>query len=98
MNITDMIQFSDEKPAIVQIKSSEHSQVIAIGLKKGQVLKKHVTTVPAFLIVLKGSIQYEKEHTKTQVQTLSTFEIPAHEPHEVLGLEDSIFLLIREKP
>lgn len=97
MDLIQAIQYNDEKPATLQLSNSTHQQVIAIGLKKGQVLKKHVTTQPALLVVLKGSIEFKTEATTSKVAALHTHTIVAHEPHEVLGLEESIFLLIREK-
>jgi quercetin dioxygenase-like cupin family protein len=54
MVITEALQLSDEKPAVLQIKNTEKSNVIAIGLKKDQVLKKHLSPIPALLVVLKG--------------------------------------------
>jgi quercetin dioxygenase-like cupin family protein len=97
MIITDALQLNNEKPAVLQIKNSEKSQVIAIGLKKDQVLKKHVTTIPALLVVLKGSVSFEMEGSTIQLPLLSTFDIPVNVPHEVTGLEESIFLVIKEK-
>jgi quercetin dioxygenase-like cupin family protein len=61
------------------------------------VLKKHVTALPALLVVLKGQIAFEMEGKTATLSALNTFEIPAHVPHEVTGLEESTFILIKEK-
>lgn len=98
MNINEMVQFSDQKPAVVQVKNTDSTQVIAIGLTKEQVLKKHITAVPALLVLLKGRISFEMEEKKTVIETMHTFDIPAGVPHEVTGLEESIFLVIKWKP
>lgn len=97
MNIPDNLKFNDERPAVVQIHNNDKTNVIAIGLKKDQVLKKHVTPFPALLVVLKGAITFEMEGTATELPVYSTFGIPANVPHEVTGVEESIFLVMKEK-
>ena len=97
MKITEELQLTDEKPAMLQIKNTDKSQVIAIGLKENQVLKKHVTSSPALLVMLKGKIAFEMEEAVMPLSSFDTFDIPANVPHEVIALEESIFLLIKEK-
>ncbi|HEY9364162.1 MAG TPA: hypothetical protein VIQ00_12925 [Chitinophagaceae bacterium] len=98
MNVIETISLNDERPAVLQIKNTDKSQVMAIGLKKNQALKKHTTANPALLLVLKGSVSSEMEDTITQISAFNTFDIPANIFHEVVGVEESIFLLIKEKP
>ena len=97
MKIIEELQLTDEKPAILQITNTGKSQVIAIGLKENQVLKKHVTAIPALLVMLKGKIAFEMEQTIMQFSVFDTFNIPVNIPHEVTALEESIFLVIKEK-
>jgi quercetin dioxygenase-like cupin family protein len=97
MTITDALQMTDEKPAVLQVKNTDKSNVIAIGLKKDQVLKKHISPIPALLVVLKGVIAFEMEGSKTELKEFSTFEIPVNVPHEVTGITESIFMVIKEK-
>ena len=97
MVITEALQLSDEKPAVLQIKNTEKSNVIAIGLKKDQVLKKHLSPIPALLVVLKGTIIFEMEGSRKELNEFSTFEIPVNVLHEVTGITDSIFMVIKEK-
>lgn len=97
MNIEESIQLNDEKPAVLQIKNTAKSNVIAIGLKKGQVLKKHITPIPALLVVLKGRIAFDMDNQVTELPVHSTFEIPVNTLHEVTGLEESLFMVIKEK-
>lgn len=97
MNIFESLQLSDEKPSVLRIRDNEKINVIAIGLKKDQVLKKHVTPFPALLVVLKGRISFDMEGSKTEIPTSGTFDIPANVPHEVTGLEESIFMVTKEK-
>ena len=58
MNISENLILQDNAPVALQIKNSLKQQVTAIGLKQGQVLKKHITTSPAILILLKGKLAF----------------------------------------
>lgn len=97
MNIKEALKLTDDKPAVLQIKNTDKIQVIAIGLKKNQVLKEHISPIPALLVVLEGLISFEMEGSKTQLSAMGTFDIPVNIPHEVTGLYESIFLVIKEK-
>ena len=97
MNIFENCELNNEKPAVLKIKDTAKSNTIAIGLKKDQVLKKHVTPFPALLFVISGSIAFDMEGTTTELNYGDTFEIPVNVPHEVTGLEESIFVVVKEK-
>lgn len=97
MNIQEHLQFKPDKPAILALRNSDQVQVVSIGLLKGQILKKHLTDTPALIVVLQGRIAFDMEGHITELPALSTFDIPPAVPHEVKGLEESIFLLIKEK-
>ena len=97
MNILEQLHFKDDKPATLLLKSTDKQHIITIGLKKGQILKKHFSATPALIVVLKGLIAFEMEGNTTEISELNTFDIPPTVPHEVTGLEESIFLLIKEK-
>lgn len=80
------------------LKNTDKQHVMAIGLKKGQVSKKkHFSATPAMIILLKGIIYFEMGGTIAAISELNTFDILPTVPHEVTGLEESIFLLIKEK-
>lgn len=97
MDILETLQFNKDKPATLVLSSSDKHLTIAIGLMKGQVLKKHLSATPAMVIVLKGKILFEMDGTITEMEELNTIQIPAAVPHEVTGVEQSIFLLIKDK-
>ncbi len=97
MNITQHINFTEEKPAVLAIRSSEKSKIIAVGLLKDQVLKKHKTTVPAFLTVLTGAIEFRMAGNNYTLQQYDTFEIPVDVLHEVVGLySKNVFTVMKE--
>jgi quercetin dioxygenase-like cupin family protein len=97
MNILNQLQLNDSKPATLLIKNTDKQHIMTIGLKEGQILKKHFSATPALIIVLKGKIAYEMEGTTTEIAEYETFDIPPTIPHEVTGLADSVFLLIKDK-
>lgn len=97
MNLNEILQFSDERPATYSLRKSDKGQVMAIGLKKQQVLKRHITATPALLVVCKGLLAFEMEGSTKRLSQSDIFNIPALIPHEVTALEESIFLVIKEK-
>lgn len=98
MNILENLHLQDEKPATLMVRSTDKLQIMAIGLKKGQLLKRHVSTTPTTLIMLKGVISYEMEGNTTELSAHDTFEIPPNVPHEVTGVEECAWLLVKDKP
>lgn len=97
MDIVESLPFNAERPSTLVLSNSDRQQTIAIGLMKGQVLKKHISATPAMIVVLKGAILFEMEGNTTEIKELNSFNIPATVPHEVTGIEQSIFLLIKDK-
>lgn len=98
MDILEDLHFNEDRPATLLLSQSDKQQTIAIGLKKGQILKKHISATPAMLIVLRGAIKFEMEGEVTEISELHTFQIPPSVPHEVTASEESVFLLIKDKP
>lgn len=97
MDILASLQFNEERPSVLALSNSDRQQTIAIALVQGQILKKHISATPAMIIVLKGRILFETEEESTVVEEMNTFQIPPSVPHEVTGLEKTIFLLIKDK-
>lgn len=82
-------------PVVKILKQGNSYKVIAIGLKKGAVLKEHKTAVPATLIVTEGSVLYKEHERSVELKRDTDFEIPINVLHSLLALEDSICLLIQ---
>ncbi|MBT8235267.1 MAG: hypothetical protein KJO04_03665 [Bacteroidia bacterium] len=98
MNIEESLIFNTEKPAVLSIKKSEDLNLMAIGLLRDQVLKKHKTNVPATLLVLKGGIDFLISDTEIPLVVHDVFQIPVNKEHEVRGTEsENIFILLKEK-
>ncbi|WP_222931416.1 hypothetical protein, partial [Xanthovirga aplysinae] len=87
-----------ERPAILPIRKSEKINLIAIGLLKDQILKKHKAAIPTLLTVLKGSIEFRIENDKIRLLQFDTYQIPVNIEHEVEGKEErNVFTLTQEK-
>lgn len=97
MNILKKLDFKSDKPAVLNLRKSENTQIIAVGLSKNQVLTKHTTAVPTLLIVLKGSILFSIESKTMTLRAHDTYPIPQHLEHEAIGMEEeNAFILIKD--
>jgi quercetin dioxygenase-like cupin family protein len=80
---------------VKMLRQGNNYKMIAIGLKKGAVLKEHKTNVPATLIVTEGNVTYNEHERSVNLKSDADFEIPINVLHSLLALEDSICLLIQ---
>ena len=97
MNIEDHLKFKDGKPAVLTVRKTDQLTLLAIGLMKDQVLKKHKTAVPATLIVVKGAILFGLGGKKIPLTAHDVFQIPVNEIHHVKGMDSkNIFILLKE--
>jgi len=99
MNIKEELQLNDENAVVLPVRRSDKRNILAIGLKKGQVFKKHKTSLVTTLIVLQGKIEFviEENGETHELQALDVFEVPCDIYHKVKALEESIFVLNQEK-
>ncbi len=79
---------------------SERMTTARIHLKKGAVVPRHSHENEQITHVLAGSLQFEFPGRELTVREGEVVEIPPHEPHRVVALEDSlamdIFQPVRE--
>jgi quercetin dioxygenase-like cupin family protein len=97
MNIATSLSFAADKPAVQSILKTDKINVIAVGLLKLQMLRKHKTLIPTLLTVLRGRIEFVMGDERFVFDAFDTFHIPVNIEHEVLALEQSIFTLTQEK-
>lgn len=72
--------------------------LIGIYFKAGMILEKHITNLPARLVVLHGEVEYSNSHGSTHLAQHNQYLIPAEEPHWVTAIEDSLIVLIKNQP
>lgn len=82
-------------PVAKPLRKGEHFKVVAIGFKKGMVLKEHKTALPAKLIVLAGSVLYKEGTISKTLHQYDETEIPEHVLHAVECIEDALCMLIQ---
>lgn len=97
MNLEKNLHHHSGNPSTALIHQTDNVKVISIGLKKGVELKEHHTPVPAFLTVVKGSIDFYIDDEVHRLNYLDTFTIPVGDLHHVIGVgEENVFMLILE--
>jgi len=80
-------------PVAKALHKGEHFKVLAIGFKKGMILKEHQAHLPTRLFVLYGQIIYRENEVSTTLSTYEETEIPINILHSVEAVEDSLCLL-----
>ncbi|MCU0423824.1 MAG: hypothetical protein MUC81_13540 [Bacteroidia bacterium] len=82
-------------PVARALHKTDHSKALAIGFKKGMIMKEHKTSLPAKLFVLYGTVLYkEGALTKTLHQYEET-EIPQDIIHSVECIDDALCILVQ---
>ncbi len=82
-------------PVAKALFNGEHTKVLAIGFKKGMLLKEHKTQLPAILTVLEGAMLYREGNQEIRLSTYDEVQIPVHLLHSVEALSDGLCLLIQ---
>jgi quercetin dioxygenase-like cupin family protein len=73
----------------------DHFKVLAVGFKKGMILKDHKTPYETKLLVIEGSAEYHDANTDVILKCQDEYIIPVNEVHHVIALDDCICLLIQ---
>jgi quercetin dioxygenase-like cupin family protein len=84
-----------EHPVAKALYKTDAFKVLAIGFKKGMVLKEHKASLPSKLIVMDGSVMYKYVNNEILLNKHDEYVIHADEIHAVVALEDSLCLLIQ---
>lgn len=82
-------------PVVKILQRGDQFKVIAMGFKKGMVLKEHQTPIPAKLVVIDGNVLYRQGEESIALNKFDEHEIPVNIIHSVEALEDSICILIQ---
>ncbi len=93
-NILTEIQGAD-KPVARMFRKGEHFHVLAIGFKERMVLEEHKSNLPARIVVIKGEVVYNNDHSATTLGLYDEYEIPVDELHWVEANRDSLMLVIK---
>jgi len=77
------------------LKTVEEGKVVSLQIKKGKVLKEHVSKTPAILICINGKALYEEESRKIKLKNGSYVMIEPDVKHKVTAIKKSNFILIK---
>ena len=80
-------------PVAKALHKGDNFKVLAIGFKKGMILKEHVAHLPSRLFVLNGQIIYREKNVSTTLSAYEEIEIPVNVLHSVEAVDDSLCLL-----
>jgi len=83
------------KPVARLYYKSGDVKTIFIGFKKGMILARHKTSVPARLMVITGKVTYVQAGDKSILNMYDYKDIPVDIMHEVHADEDSLCMLIQ---
>lgn len=95
MNIKDL-HTPEKLVSAIPIFKNESSHSVSLRILKGEILKEHITKVPALLICFEGNALFENESGISE--TLLPGDYIHIEPflkHWVKGIEESHLLLIK---
>ena len=95
MNIKDL-HTEDKAVSAKPLFKSDHGNATAIRILKDELLKEHITQIPALLVCMEGEVVFESENDKKE--TLQPGDYIAIEPmikHWVKGVKDSQLILIK---
>lgn len=80
-------------PIAKALHKTAHSKVLAIGLKKGMILKEHQAHLPTKIFVLEGEIIYKENDCHATLYQYYELEIPTNVLHSIEATSDSLCLL-----
>ena len=96
VNLADKLTFKTDKPTTYFVKDGKNVRQVAIALGEGGVLKKHTTSIPATLIMVKGTVRFLINGEEIVLKDLDTYQIPVDVEHEVLGVEkENVFIVTK---
>ena len=86
---------NSEKPVPKILWQGEKSHILSIGLRKGMLLPKHNSKIPARIVVIKGEVVYNNDNGGIPLSLYDEHEIPVEEYHWIEALDDSMMLVIK---
>lgn len=91
------LTYKEDKPVIKVLFETDFTKEIRIAMKTGVVMKKHQTSYPIVVEIVKGAIDFG---VNTQVLNLKNGDLIALEggvPHDLKAIEDSVVRLTLTK-
>ena len=87
---------STKSVSALSMFNGDEGIVIALQIKKNEILKEHLTKVPAVLLCISGQAVFETEDGFTETVTQGSYiMIKPMVKHWVVASEDSQFVLVK---
>ena len=97
-NLDNSENYNSEKPHFNILRDSEKVKQVAVSLGKNGVFKKHKTSTPASLVVLKGKIKFIINEQEIILRPNDYYDIPVDVEHELVGLsKENLFVVTKQK-
>ncbi len=80
-------------PVAKVLHKGDHFKVLAIGFKKGMLLKEHKTPLTALLTVFEGKVIYREGDMEKVLSQYESTPIPINVIHSVEAVENSLCLV-----
>ena len=97
-NLDNSENYNSEKPHFNILRDSEKVKQVAVSLGKNGVFKKHKTSTPASLVVLKGEIKFIINEQEIILKPNDYYDIPVDVEHELVGLsKENLFVVTKQK-
>ncbi len=86
---------SSENPVAKALRKGDNFKLVAIGFKKGMILKEHKAPLPSKLMVLSGAVVYREGESRFDLGQYDQQEIPVGILHSVEAVKDSLCMLVQ---
>ena len=96
--LDNSVNYNSDKPHFNVLRDTEKIKQVAVSLGKNGVFKKHKTSTPASLVVLKGEIKFIINEQEIILKPNDYYDIPVDVEHELVGLsKENLFVVTKQK-
>ncbi|WP_456438248.1 hypothetical protein [Psychroserpens sp.] len=86
---------ADKSVQIELIKTVEEGKVISLQIEKDEILKEHISKVPAILICISGKAIYKEKSREIALKNGAYVFIEPNVKHQVIASKKSNFILVK---
>jgi len=97
MTLSALLESEQAGPVFRPLFKAQNGRLIAIRLRKGELIQEHKSPVPALFLVLEGAVLYEQpgESIVRRLGALEYTDIPPDTVHQVSAETDAYCLLVQ---
>ncbi len=91
------LKYHVDRPSVQLLMETENTKEIRIVMKKGQLMKEHMTPFPIVIEIFKGNIDFGVEGQVKNLKKGHIIALNGHVPHDLKSNKDSIIRLSLSK-